>query len=153
MGYFYLKNSLVGAFVMIVFGLATLLLLVMRNWLEAVFSFTRLVSKPKLHPAGYKKIKPATILHRSRRKPDWALKELTRLKAHMPDAGCRTLADTFNRLFAHRQILVCKSTPIGCCAIRRMRCCARVSRCEAKPLPGCAQRDLGIGHDGAGRCC
>ena len=43
--------------------------------------------------------------------------------------------------------------PIGCCAIRRMRCCARVSRCEAKPLPGCAQRDLGIGHDGAGRCC
>ena len=69
MGYFYLKNSLVGAFVMIIFGLATLLLLVMRNWLEAVFSFTRLVSKPTLHPVGYKKIKPATVLHRSRRKP------------------------------------------------------------------------------------
>ena len=95
---------------MVIFGLATWLLLVMWKWLHAVFSFTRLVSKPKLHPAGYKKIKPATILHRSRRKPDWALKELTRLKAHMPDAGCRTLADTFNRLFAHRQILVCKST-------------------------------------------
>ena len=28
----------------------------------------------------------------------------------MPDAGCRTLADTFNRLFAHRQMSVCKST-------------------------------------------
>lgn len=95
---------------MVIFGLATWLLLVMWKWLHAVFSFTRLVSQPKLHPTGYKKINPATILHHSRRKPNWALKELTRLKAQMPDAGCRTLADTFNRLFAHRQILVCKST-------------------------------------------
>lgn len=37
---------------------------------------------------------------RSRRKPAWVTDELIRLKAHLPEAGCRTLAMTFNRLFA-----------------------------------------------------
>jgi putative transposase len=31
------------------------------------------------------------------------------LKAHVPDAGCRTLALTFNRVFAHREVSVSKS--------------------------------------------
>lgn len=31
------------------------------------------------------------------------------LKAHLPDAGCRTLALTFNRVFAHRDVTVSKS--------------------------------------------
>jgi putative transposase len=35
---------------------------------------------------------------RLRRKPDWLRREVLRLKAHMPRAGCRALARTFNRL-------------------------------------------------------
>jgi hypothetical protein len=33
-----------------------------------------------------------------RRKPDWLRHEVLRLKAHMPRAGCRAVARTFNRL-------------------------------------------------------
>lgn len=39
---------------------------------------------------------PVTPLHR--RKPDWLRREVLRLKAHMPRAGCRAIARTFNRL-------------------------------------------------------
>ena len=35
---------------------------------------------------------------RTRRKPDWLRLEVLRLKAHMPRAGCRAVAHTFNRL-------------------------------------------------------
>jgi putative transposase len=34
---------------------------------------------------------------------------LVLLKAHLPNAGCRTVALTFNRVFAHREISVSKS--------------------------------------------
>lgn len=43
---------------------------------------------------------PATVtvtLH-TRKKPDWVMREVLRLKAHMGKAGCRTVATTFNRL-------------------------------------------------------
>jgi transposase InsO family protein len=44
------------------------------------------------------------------RKPDWVVRELVRLKALMPDAGCRRLADVFNRRFAKaRKMTVSKS--------------------------------------------
>lgn len=33
-------------------------------------------------------------------KPAWVRREIIRLKALMPDAGCRSIADTFNRRFA-----------------------------------------------------
>ncbi len=35
-----------------------------------------------------------------RRKPDWVLAEVLRLKVHLGQAGCRKIADTFNRLHA-----------------------------------------------------
>lgn len=35
---------------------------------------------------------------RARRKPNWLRLEVLRLKAHMPRAGCRAVAHTFNRL-------------------------------------------------------
>lgn len=95
---------------MVVFELAAWLLLVIWHGLYAVFGFTRQMHRPKARPKGYRQIKPATANHRSRSKPDWVLAELIRLKAQMPDAGCRTLALTFNRLFASRQMSVCKST-------------------------------------------
>jgi putative transposase len=45
----------------------------------------------------------------SRRKPEWVRKEIIRLKAHLPEHGCRKLADMFNRLFAAKGMTVSKS--------------------------------------------
>jgi len=45
----------------------------------------------------------------TKRKPDWVRKEIIRLKAHLPDFGCRKLADMFNRLFAARGMTVSKT--------------------------------------------
>jgi putative transposase len=94
---------------MVAFELATMLLAVW-YWLRVLFSFTTQVRQTKACPKGYRQIKPAITQHHCSRKPDWVLAELVRLKAHMPDAGCRTLALTFNRLFVSRQMSVCKST-------------------------------------------
>ena len=51
-------------------------------------------------PAFYRQPKactPPTTSHH-RRKPNWLRLEVLRLKAHMPRAGCRAVAHTFNRL-------------------------------------------------------
>lgn len=46
----------------------------------------------------------------SPQKPDWLKHEIIRLKAHMPQAGCRTIADICNRRFAaSRKITVGKT--------------------------------------------
>ncbi|WP_409524704.1 integrase core domain-containing protein [Nitrincola sp. MINF-07-Sa-05] len=55
-------------------------------------------TKRPIKAASGRKQKPI----RTRRKPAWVADELIRLKAHLPKAGCRTLALTFNRLFADR---------------------------------------------------
>lgn len=47
--------------------------------------------------------------HRTARKPDWAGHAVIRLRARMPDAGCRTIAHQFNRLYAHKGMTVSKS--------------------------------------------
>ncbi|MDR7123164.1 integrase core domain-containing protein [Rheinheimera soli] len=46
---------------------------------------------------------------RTHKKPDWAIVEIIRLKALMPDTGCRTLADLFNRRFATQRVSVGKT--------------------------------------------
>lgn len=61
---------------------------------------------------GYKKLHPVDRKnHRhSKQKPDWLKHEIIRLKAHMPHAGCRSIADIFNRRFAaNHQITVGKT--------------------------------------------
>lgn len=95
---------------MFVFWLAIRLLFAVWQGLCVWFSFNRQAHQAVARPKRYRQINSQTTQHRSRRKPDWVLAELIRLKAHMPDAGCRTLALTFNRLFVSRQMSVCKST-------------------------------------------
>lgn len=55
------------------------------------------------HPHyGYKRLHPSDRhdhLH-SKQKPDWLKQEIIRLKAMMPQAGCRSIADICNRRFA-----------------------------------------------------
>ena len=49
---------------------------------------------------GRRRIPLRAIVCRAQRKPPWVKRELVRLKALMPLAGCRTLTDVFNRKFA-----------------------------------------------------
>ena len=53
---------------------------------------------------GYRRITatPATF-PRTPPKPAWVRKEVIRLKALMPEAGCRRIADSFNRRFAAKR--------------------------------------------------
>ena len=57
----------------------------------------------------FQRIEPATVRAKSNRKPEWTVRQLVLLKAHLPDAGCRSLAITFNRVFAYREVSVSKS--------------------------------------------
>ncbi len=53
---------------------------------------------------GYRRAAPAlNSFPRTPSKPAWVRKELIRLKALMPEAGCRRIADSFNRRFAARR--------------------------------------------------
>jgi putative transposase len=52
---------------------------------------------------------PASPLHRRQPKPAWVEREVIRLKAYMPQAGCRHIAHAFNRLHAQRGTCVGKS--------------------------------------------
>lgn len=56
-----------------------------------------------------RRIEPAVLHSRVNRKPDWAVRQIVLLKAHLPHAGCRVIALTFNRVFAHRDVSVSKS--------------------------------------------
>jgi putative transposase len=50
---------------------------------------------------------------RSRRKPDWVIREVLKLKAYMPKAGCRKVAQAFNQRHSHR-VTVGKSFVADC---------------------------------------
>ena len=41
--------------------------------------------------------------HLHRKKPKWVINKVIYLKARNPDHGCRTIAHTFNRLYAHQR--------------------------------------------------
>ena len=83
------------------YALATLLgrFTPLRRWID-LFS-VRLWRE--LRP-GYRRIgrSPRAFPHR-RAKPAWVRTEILRLKALMPQAGCRAVADSFNRRFAAKR--------------------------------------------------
>jgi len=53
------------------------------------------------------------VLYRRAPKPEWVRLEIIRLKAMMPDKGCRKLAEIFNRLYGHRGDTVGKTYVSG----------------------------------------
>lgn len=61
-----------------------------------------------LHYFRFKK-KQITIRGHRTPKPNWVKREIIRIKAHMPKAGCRLIADVFNRSFAVKEMTVGKS--------------------------------------------
>ena len=59
----------------------------------------------------YFRFKKKEIIVRGHRKPkpNWVKREIIRIKAHMPKAGCRLIADVFNRNFAAKEMTVGKT--------------------------------------------
>ena len=93
---------------------------------------------------------------RSRKKPAWALRQLVLLNAHLPHAGCRTLALTFNRVFAHRDVSISKSWAHRALrdqayAVLLARKAIRAARPRPFALNHCWGLDLTGRMDGAGR--
>jgi transposase InsO family protein len=89
---------------------------------------------------------PAALPCLRPRKPDWAVEEVIRLKALMSDAGCRRIADTFNRLHAARHRTTVSKTWVAV-TVRRHRLEIEERRREWKrriPSPMPANRIWGI---------
>lgn len=69
------------------------------------------------------------------------MRQLVLLKAHLPDAGCRALALTFNRVFAHREITVSKSFVHR--VLREQACAAWLAR---KAIRAATPRTVTVNH-------
>lgn len=70
------------------------------------------------HPARCRRT-PARLVARPRRfrahpKPPWVRYEVIRLKALMPEAGCRTIAHHFNRRWMSRRQMTVGKTYVAC---------------------------------------
>ena len=68
------------------------------------------------HYYGGRKVKaqdPSTSFPRQPPKPAWVRKEVIRLKALMSHAGCRTIAHTFNRLYAVKRHMTVGKTYVS----------------------------------------
>lgn len=87
------------------FLLAMLALVVLALLLQRLFVWRRFRRR------AAREVVPALprALRRCAAKPAWVVAHLIRLKALMPDAGCRRIAQTFNRRFALRSVSVSKS--------------------------------------------
>lgn len=89
--------------------------------------------------------------YRTPPKPEWVRNEVIRLKALMPESGCRTLAQTFNRRFAHTKRMTVGKTFVSQ-AIRNHHYEIQVVRKKikhAKPRP--VPRNLIWGMDLTGK--
>lgn len=117
-----------------------MLLLVLWLWLVRTF-----LPRPRNASRG-RRFVPAALPCLRSRKPEWVLEEVIRLKALMPDAGCRSIADTFNRLHAARHRMTVSKTWVAV-TVRRHRLEITERRREWKrriPSPMPANRLWGI---------
>lgn len=90
-------------------------------------------------------------LCRRQPKPAWVIQEVIRLKALMTDAGCRKIADVFNRRFSHsREMTVSKSFVNG--VIRKYNYDIQILRREIKNRrPKAVPKNLAWGLDLTGK--
>lgn len=73
-------------------------------WLYLFAYLIRRATGLRPRPPGYRRIAGTPVIFiRTPPKPAWARTELIRLKALMPLAGCRSIADSFNRRFAAKR--------------------------------------------------
>jgi putative transposase len=90
-------------------------------------------------PYGRQRFHSQITVYRSQRKPFWVTQELIRLKALMPIASCRTLADMFNRKFAAaRKMTVGKTFVSGVIRTHQYEIQVlrkRIKHANPKPVP------------------
>jgi transposase InsO family protein len=106
----------------------------------------RFLSAPPRSLLRGRRFVPAALPCLRGRKPEWVGEEVIRLKALMPDAGCRRIADTFNRLHAARHRMTVSKTWVAV-AVRRNRLEIEEQRREWKrriPCPVPINRVWGI---------
>ena len=90
------------------FALMTILWLLHSAWFCFWLAWQWLVARRKLVPAHFSGRRCVVHARRTRhaRKPDWVGREIIRLKAWMPEEGCRKIAATFNRLHAVKRCMI-----------------------------------------------
>ncbi len=78
-----------------------LLLAIVRRWITSL----RALFRPAAIRQRSRKLKTRTSSKawKCRRKPPWVPRQVIRLAALMPDAGCRRIADTFNQLWEEKR--------------------------------------------------
>lgn len=92
-----------------------------------------------------------TTSFRSQPKPAWVSREIIRLKALMPDVGCRTVAHVFNRRYAASRKMTVGKTFVAD-TIRRYRYEIEVMRRKLKHrVPRALPRNLAWGLDLTGK--
>ena len=70
----------------------------------------RLLCLRRRGPSRGRRFVPTSFSSLRARKPDWVIEEIVRLKALMADAGCRRIADTFNRMHGARHAMTVSKT-------------------------------------------
>lgn len=83
--------------------IVVLISLLIQYWFKG--SYKQYVRHKSNKPECLKTIR----IHRNQKKPDWVTQEVLRLKAHLPQASCRTLAYIFNRRFKHKGLSIGKT--------------------------------------------
>ena len=68
---------------------------------------------PPSSALGASRIRHPVRGFRAHPKPQWVRQELIRLKALMPEAGCRTIAHGFNRRFGERRRMTVGKTYVA----------------------------------------
>ncbi len=75
------------------------MLLHLFNWMKCLLS--NKVSYPQYKKACYAEINTKKMIICSRKKPQWVIDEVIKIKALMPTASCRTIAIIFNQRYAN----------------------------------------------------
>lgn len=100
-----------------------------RAWCAALSQPRRFVRTPAAKP---EQISAAA----SRRKPEWVVTEVLRLKVHLGSQGCRRVADTFNRLHSQRGTTIGKTFVAECLAAHQYAlACMRQEMRSRLPRP------------------
>lgn len=70
-------------------------------------------SKQSMHFGQRKTVVPVHKFYLHPKKPKWVKKEIIRMKAFMPDVGCRKLAESFNRRYANKKNMTVGKTYVS----------------------------------------
>ena len=121
-----------------------------RAWRAVVLETRRFVRAPAAKPEP-------EVVHASRRKPEWVIAEVLRLKVLMGALGCRKVADTFNQLHAAKSACTVGKTFVSEClkanqyALACLRKDMRNRLPRAVPINAVWAMDLTFYTDASGR--